>query len=40
MSLYVTLLSVILLIVVALDRYFSIVHPIQYQTVMRFKIAK
>ena len=40
MTVYVTVLSVVLLVVVALDRYLSICHPIRYEEIMRGRIAK
>ena len=39
-TVYVTVLSVVLLVVVALDRYLSICHPIKYGEIMRGRIAK
>jgi hypothetical protein len=39
-ALYVTLLSVLLLAGVAVDRHLSIVYPFKYQLFMRFKLAK
>jgi hypothetical protein len=40
LALFVTLLSVLLLIGVAVDRYLSIVHPLKYHNIMRFRLAK
>ena len=40
LALYVTVLSVLLLVGVAVDRYLSIVFPLKYHNIMRFKIAK
>ncbi len=40
LALYVTLLSVLLLIGVAVDRYLSISLPLKYHSIMRFKLAK
>ena len=39
-ALYVSVLSVVLLSCVAVDRYLSIMHPLKYHSIMRFKIAK
>jgi len=39
-GLYVTLLSVVLLIGVAVDRYLSVIHTMKYHSIMRFKMAK
>ena len=39
-ALYVTVLSVLLLIGVALDRYLSIVHSLKYQNFIRVRITK
>lgn len=40
MALFVTLLSVLLLIGVAVDRFLSVVYPLKYNGIMRFSIAK
>lgn len=40
LALYVTLLSTLLLIGVAVDRFLSIVHALKYQCIMRFKLAQ
>ena len=39
-TVYVTVLSVVLLVAVAFDRYLSICHPIKYEKIMRGRIAK
>ncbi|TRY70860.1 hypothetical protein TCAL_06545 [Tigriopus californicus] len=39
-ALYVTVLSVLLLLGVAVDRYLAIVHPLKYHKIMRFRLAK
>lgn len=40
LALYVTVLSVLLLVGVAVDRYLSVIHSLKYHSFMRFKLAK
>ncbi len=40
LGIYVTVLSVTLLVGVAADRYLSVVHSLKYHSFMRFKLAK
>ncbi len=40
LGIYVTVLSVTLLVGVAVDRYLSVVHSLKYHSIMRFKLAK
>ena len=39
-AIFVTVLSVVLLLGVALDRYLGVIHPLKHHRIMRFKLAK